>query len=132
MATVKLEVLSWLTRVFDKEQRVRLIREEVVNQGTTVRDLFNQLTDRYPEFGELVYNPNDQELTGMVSIIFNDRILELTTGGLDTEIHDGDSIVLLPAYSGGSQNLSPSSKRNRERSGVHKNLLRRFPSWHQT
>jgi len=112
MATIKFEVISWLTQVFDKEQRVRLKWEQAVEQGTTVRDLFQRLADTYPGFGELVYDPRSQEVTGMVSIIFNDRVLELTDG-LDSEIQDGDSIVLLPAYAGGSPDLSPPSGRNR-------------------
>ena len=112
MATIRLEVVSWLTRVFDKEQRVRLKWEQAVEQGTTVRDLFQRLAGTYPEFGELVYDPRSQELTGMVSIIFNDRVLELTDG-LDSEIRDGDSIVLLPAYAGGSPDPSLPSGRNR-------------------
>ena len=104
VAIVRLEAVSWLTPVFDAERRVRLKWEEEVEEGTTVRDLFKRLTDRHPKFGELVCDPGDGGLTGLVSVIFNDRVLELT-GGLDAAIHDGDSIVLLPAYAGGSYQL---------------------------
>ncbi len=98
--TVKVEAISWLTRVFQEEQRVRRSWEEEVEGADTVRDFFQQLCARYPQFGELVYDTSSDNLTGMVSVIFNDRVLELA-GGLDAEIHDGDSIVLLPAFAGG-------------------------------
>lgn len=82
-----------------------MVREEEVEPGATVRDLFQRLTERYPAFGELVYDTRQRELTGLVSVIINDRILELV-GGLDTEIHHGDCILLLPAYAGGEHILS--------------------------
>ena len=100
VTTVRVEAISWLTRVFQEEQRVRRSWEEEVEGADTVRDFFQQLCARYPQFGELVYDTSSDNLTGMVSVIFNDRVLELA-GGLDAEIHDGDSIVLLPAFAGG-------------------------------
>ena len=100
MTTVRVEAISWLTRVFQEEQRVRRSWEEEVEGADTVRDFFQQLCARYPQFGELVYDTSSDNVTGMVSVIFNDRVLELA-GGLDAEIHDGDSIVLLPAFAGG-------------------------------
>jgi len=101
MATVKLEVLSWLTPAFDSNQRARLKLEREVESGATVRDFFKQLADQYPKLKGVIYDPGDGALTGNVSVIFNNRVLELA-GGLDAEIQDGDSVVLLPAYAGGS------------------------------
>ena len=101
MVKVKLEVLSWLTPVFETDQRARLKWEQEIEPGATVRDLFKQLTDRYPKLKGMIYDPGDGALTGLVSVIFNNRVLELA-GGLDAEIQDGDSVVLLPAYAGGS------------------------------
>tara|TARA_B100000315_G_C14467363_1_gene536604 strand:- start:170 stop:478 length:309 start_codon:yes stop_codon:yes gene_type:complete len=101
MAKVKLEVMSWLTPAFDTDQRSRLKLEQEVDSGATVRDFFKQLADRYPKLRGVIYDPGDGALTGLVSVIFNNRVLELA-GGLDAEIQDGDSVVLLPAYAGGS------------------------------
>jgi molybdopterin converting factor small subunit len=66
-----------------------------------VREFFLQLCDRYPKFGEFVYDTSTNDLTGVVSVVINNRLLELA-GGLDTEIRDGDSLVLLPAFAGGA------------------------------
>ena len=101
MLTVKLEVLSWLTPAFETDQRARLKLEQEVESGATMRDLFKQLADQFPKLQGLIYDPDDGALTGQVSIIFNNRVLELA-GGLDAKIQDGDSVVLLPAYAGGS------------------------------
>jgi adenylyltransferase/sulfurtransferase len=101
MLTVTLEVLSWLTPAFETDQRARLKLEQEVDPGATMRDLFKQLADQYPKLKGVIYDPDDGALTGQVSIIFNNRVLELA-GGLDAKIQDGDSVVLLPAYAGGS------------------------------
>jgi molybdopterin converting factor small subunit len=114
VATVRLEAISWLTPVFDTDQKVRLKWEEEVEKGATLRSLFTRLTDKYPKFGELVYDPGEGAITGLVSVIFNDRVLELA-GGLDANIQDGDSIVLLPAYAGGTQNVTPAKEGERGR-----------------
>ena len=106
MVTVRLQVLSWLTRVFDAERRARVAWEEEVERDSTLRALFERLAREHPQFGELVYDTAEGKLTGIVSVIYNDRILELA-GGLDVVVHDGDSIVLLPAFSGGSGDAGP-------------------------
>ncbi|MEE8443522.1 MAG: MoaD/ThiS family protein [Dehalococcoidia bacterium] len=101
MARIKLEVISWLTRAFSSKESSRLVLEEAVEAGNTVRDLFDRLAAENPVFAEYVFNREKQEITGHVSVIFNDRILELLDG-LDTEVKDGDTVTLLPAFSGGS------------------------------
>ncbi len=101
MPRVRLEVIPWLTTAFGATGPGRLVREEEVDPGATVRDLFDRLASQYQGFAELVFDRDSRQLTGLVSVIFNDRILELQ-GGLDTTFADGDTIILLPAYSGGS------------------------------
>lgn len=100
MPTVRLEVVSWLTRAFDSTESTRLVREERVEAGSTVRDLFDRLAAENPVFAEYVFDREKQEITGHVSVIFNDRILELLNG-LDTETKDGDTVTLIPAFAGG-------------------------------
>ncbi len=100
MDMVKLEAISWLTKAFGEEERKRKW-EEGLDGATTVREFFLQLCDRYPKFAELVYDVSINDLRGVVSIVINDRLLELA-GGLDAEIHDGDTLVLVPAFAGGA------------------------------
>lgn len=101
MPTVKLVVLPWLTRAFGVPGPGRLVREEEVAPGATVRDLFDRLASQHQGFAELVFDQNSQELSGLVSAVLNDRLLDLQ-GGLDVTFADGDTIIVLPAFSGGS------------------------------
>lgn len=105
MAKVRLEVVPWLTRAFGVTGPGRLVKEEEVDAGATVRDLFDRLATQYQGFAELVFDRDSRELTGLVSVIFNDRVIELH-GGLDATVADGDTIILLPAYAGGGHHSS--------------------------
>ena len=66
----------------------------------TVRALFDNMAAENHDFAQYVFDRDRQNLTGRVSVFFNDRVLELVQG-LDTEIQDGDTILLVPAYAGG-------------------------------
>ncbi|MBI4339941.1 MAG: MoaD/ThiS family protein [Chloroflexi bacterium] len=101
MPTVRLEVLPWLTRAFGAQGPGRLVRQEELAPGATVRDLFDRLASQYQGFAELVFDPNSRELSGLVSAVLNDRLLDLQ-GGLDVTFADGDTILMVPALSGGS------------------------------
>lgn len=97
---LKLEVYSWLTRAFGPQETGHIEKELEVQNGTTVRVLFDDLASGSAEFAEWVFDREKQNLTGRVSVFFNERVLELVDG-LDTEIQDGDRVLLLPAYAGG-------------------------------
>jgi molybdopterin converting factor small subunit len=105
VARVRLEVVPWLTRAFGVAESGRFVKEEEVDAGTTVRELFDRLATQYQGFAEFVFDRDSRELTGLVSVIFNDRVVEMQ-GGLDATITDGDTIILLPAYAGGSNHHS--------------------------
>ena len=100
MAKVKLQAVSWLSRAFVAEEVSRLDTELEVEDRETVRALFDRLAAENPVFADYVFDRSTQDLTGRVSVFFNDRVLELVQG-LDTEIKDEDCILLVPAYSGG-------------------------------
>jgi molybdopterin synthase sulfur carrier subunit len=100
VAKVRLKVVSWLSRTFTSFESSSREWDEEVEAGTTVRDLFDRLAAENPDFARHVFDRSTRQLMGHVNVIFNDRILELVNG-LDTEINDGDTLTLLPAYAGG-------------------------------
>ena len=100
LAKVKLEIVPWLTDYFGFKGSRRLVLEEGLEDGATLRDLLMRLADQYQGLAELFFDPEGQELSGQISIIVNDRMLELV-GGLETRIDDGARIMLLPAFDGG-------------------------------
>lgn len=113
MAIVKLQVVSWLARAFDAENSTRFQTELEVEAGTTVRTLFDKLAAEYEGFAQYAFDRDRQDLTGRVSVFFNDRVLELVRG-LDTQISDGDTILVLPAYAGGGLILQGKACINQE------------------
>jgi len=67
--------------------------------GATVRDVVGDLVSRYPTLSQQVLDA-EGGLNRFVNVFLNDtdvRHLE----GLDTPVHDTDSLVLLPAMAGG-------------------------------
>ena len=74
--------------------------EEVLTEGETVGQLLDQLAEKYEGFQEAVFDPQSRKFSGQVTIVLNDRLLELLQG-LDTKIKDGDTLILLPAFVGG-------------------------------
>lgn len=101
MAAVKIRVVSWLSKTFVALESSSREWEEEVEQGFTVRELFDRLAAENPDFAKHVFDREQQRLMGHVNVIFNDRLLELVNG-LETEIGDGDTLTLLPAYAGGA------------------------------
>jgi molybdopterin converting factor small subunit len=100
VAKVKLQVFSWLTTALGAKDRTSFVEVLEVQAGETVRHLFGRLAAEHQDFAKYVFDRDRQDLTGRVSVLFNDRVLELVQG-LDTEIEDGDTITLIPAYAGG-------------------------------
>jgi molybdopterin synthase sulfur carrier subunit len=70
---------------------------EVVVSGDTVRDLLENLTERYPTLREQVY---DGEIAPYVNVYLEGEDVR-TLDGLDTQVNDGATVILLPAMAGG-------------------------------
>ena len=62
-------------------------------------DVFDQFVAEHPAFGHTLYD-SDGELAVHISIVLNNRLFELS-GGLEAEVRSGDTVCLLPAFSGG-------------------------------
>jgi MoaD family protein len=73
-------------------------KRSVQGQGSTVRELLDDLEGRYPGFkGQLV---TDGEIHRFVNIYLNDEDIRFLEK-LDTPINDGDTLSILPALAGG-------------------------------
>lgn len=67
--------------------------------GGTIRELFEDLAGRYPEFREKVIG-SDGELHRFINVYANDEDVRYLQG-MDTAIADGDTVAILPAVAGG-------------------------------
>ena len=77
-----------------------LISDREIEGDRSVRDILNRLGTKYYRFEKLVFDINAQKLTGRVIIFLNGRALE-QVNGLDTILHDGDTLTFVPVIEGG-------------------------------
>src|SRR3712207_4333969 len=73
--------------------------EKVVRaEGQSVRELLQNLSRRYPAFGDTLFGP-DGELRQFVNVYVNDEDIRYT-GKLETTLSSGDTVSILPAVAG--------------------------------
>jgi len=71
----------------------------VAGEGATLAQLIDHLEANHPGIKERLMDGS--ELRRFVNVYVNDEDVRFT-GGLDTEVTDGDEVVVLPAVAGGS------------------------------
>ena len=74
---------------------------EVDASGATVRDLLDDLTGRYPAIKGHLLDENG-ELNRFVNVYVNNEDVRLGDG-LDTDVADDATVIVLPAMAGGSR-----------------------------
>ena len=99
MCTIRLEILPWLSRTLSGDDAARVVTQWNIADGATVRDVLDQFAAQHPPFAHNLYDDRGQ-IAAHVSIIVNNRLYELS-GGLETKLQPGDTVCLLPAFSGG-------------------------------
>ena len=70
-------------------------------EGSTVRELLDDLESRYPGFKEMLMS-NNGHLHRFVNIYLNDEDIRFLRQ-LDTPLGEGDVLSILPALAGGSR-----------------------------
>ena len=96
MNQMEVEILPWLSRALGKENKVKLA--EIVEKEETLKTLLERLALSHEGFGAAIYDAKCGILRENVVVFINDRSLQ---GGLHTNIHAGDRVVIAPIYSGG-------------------------------
>ena len=101
MGKVRIDVLPSLGEALG----IDATSEEDISEGESrgdfsVKDLLNRLCTRYRRFDQIVFAVDAQKLTGQVVIFLNGRNLELIDG-LETKLHDGDTVTFIPFIEGG-------------------------------
>ena len=101
MSTVHLEILSSLAETLDVDiNSDTVILEQEIGEGTTVKEVLNQLSNKYKRFTAVVFDVNAQKQTEMVNIFLNGRTLELANG-LATRLSNGDTLTFITPIVGG-------------------------------
>jgi sulfur-carrier protein len=73
-------------------------KREVHAAGGTVRELLDDLVNRFP--GLRTQLVDDDEIAPFVNVYLEGEDVR-TLDGLETEVHDGSTVILLPAMAGG-------------------------------
>ncbi|MDP6099870.1 MAG: MoaD/ThiS family protein [Dehalococcoidia bacterium] len=100
MGKVRVELWPWLSHQEEHTGFRRITLEEEVGGAEAVKDFLGRMCERHRVFREVIFDRQTQELSRQVTVIYNDRLLELVDG-LNTVLHDGDKLRFLPAFAGG-------------------------------
>jgi sulfur-carrier protein len=73
--------------------------KEVSASGDTVGAVLSDLAQRHPATQEQLFGP-DGQLNRYVNVYLNDEDVRVLDG-LDTDVGDSDTLVILPAMAGG-------------------------------
>ncbi len=71
---------------------------QVPAHGDTVRELLDDLMSRFPALREQLVE--DDDIAPFVNVYVEGEDVR-TLDGLDTPVHDGSTVILLPAMAGG-------------------------------
>jgi sulfur-carrier protein len=74
-------------------------KREVHAAGGTVRELLDDLMGRFPALRHQLVD--DDEIAPFVNVYVEGEDVR-TLDGLETEVHDGSTVILLPAMAGGA------------------------------
>jgi cysteine synthase B len=78
---------------------------EVTVEGSTVSEVLDALYEAHPAVRTQLQTP-EGELHKFVNVYLNDEDVRLLSW-LDTEVSDGDTLLILPAMAGGATGLAP-------------------------
>jgi hypothetical protein len=99
--TVPVEVLSWVNRLVGGPGTGQVTVDAVVPRGSTVRAVLRVMSERFPELGQALWDPTrPRELGDNIEVLVNNGVLGLTHD-LDSEVLDGERLMLLGQYMGG-------------------------------
>jgi len=79
---------------------MRSIREEHVEEGTTIRQLLGNLARHYPPIARTIFDTKAKRLLPHVVVNYNDRVISPHVVH-NQVLKDGDKITVLPMYMGG-------------------------------
>ena len=74
-------------------------KREVHAAGRNVRELLDDLMSRFPGLRHQLVD-GDDDIAPFVNVYVEGEDVR-TLDGLDTEVHDGSTVILLPAMAGG-------------------------------
>ncbi len=104
MINVKIELWLWLDKKLSEDFKsasdMRSELEIKLEEDTTVRKLFGQLSERYPVMREKVFHTKKQVFYEDIVVTLNEKVMS-PYKIYETKLKEGDKIIVLPVYAGG-------------------------------
>ncbi len=97
---VRVELLPPLGELVGRGSNRRAKLDVEFEDGKTVLDFVLRLGSLYPELGAQLWDDERRELRQPIEIAVNGAVLGIHHQ-LDTALHPGDAILLVPQYQGG-------------------------------
>jgi molybdopterin converting factor small subunit len=97
---VQIDTVAWVTRFVGGNGSDRITFDLVRQPGETVRSALQRLSERFPQLRYALWDPDTGELGEHIEVVVNGAILGVRHT-LDSDLHDGDRIVLFGQYMGG-------------------------------
>ncbi len=102
---VKVEVLPWLSELAGGTVSRKVVLEEELKDGASLRAVLLLLVEKHGRLGRMIFDPGRNDLTGHAEIAINGRLYD-QAGGLDSALCPGDTVSILPGIAGGSGQCS--------------------------
>jgi len=97
---IQIETVAWVTRFVGGNGSDRIGFDLALQPGETVRSALQRLSERFPQLRHALWDPETGELGEHIEVVVNGAILGVRHT-LDSELHDGDRILLFGQYMGG-------------------------------
>jgi molybdopterin converting factor small subunit len=98
VATIPVEVVAWVTRFVGGDGSGRIVFDEPLREGGTVRSVLEGVSRRFPELQGALWH--GRELGEHIEVLVNDAVVGVSHE-LDSRLEPGDRISLLGQFMGG-------------------------------
>ena len=100
MGKVQLKIPPWVASVLNGQASDWFTLEQEIGDTETVSDLLTELALNDDDFRKTVFNPDVGKISEQINVFLNDSLLQFPDVN-EKKLSDGDSIMLLPVFSGG-------------------------------
>ena len=100
MGKVQLKIPPFLASMLNAPGFDWLTIERDIEEGTKINDLLVDLALSDTNFRKAVFNPDVGKVSEQVHVILNNNLLQ-DVAVTEAILNDGDTVTLLPVYSGG-------------------------------
>ena len=97
---VLLKIPPWVGIMLNEQGSGWFTLEKEIGEGATIGDLLADLAVSYTDFRKVVFNPDTGKVSDQVNVVLNNNLLQFPEV-TEAKLNDGDSIIILPVYSGG-------------------------------